>query len=138
IQVGGSDQWGNITAGIDLIRRVEGGEAHGLVGPLFTTASGAKFGKTEGGAVWLDPALTSPYKFYQFWYNVDDRDVEPYLKLFTLNAREQITALMVQQKQDPAARAAQRALAQDVTTRAHGGTATAGVIRATAMLFGDF
>ena len=138
LQVGGSDQWGNITAGVELIRRVENGDAHGLVAPLVTTASGQKFGKSEAGAIYLDPALTSPYKFYQFWMNVDDRDVEPYLKLFTLNAREQITALMVQQKQDPAARAAQRALAQDVTTRAHGGTATAGVIRATAMLFGDF
>src|SRR5438128_12144442 len=120
LQVGGSDQWGNITAGVELIRRVENGDAHGLVAPLVTTASGQKFGKSEAGAIYLDPALTSPYKFYQFWMNVDDRDVEPYLKLFTLNAREQITALMVQQKQDPAARAAQRALAQDVTTRATG------------------
>src|SRR5213594_2926184 len=83
IQVGGSDQWGNITAGIDLIRRVEGGEAHGLVAPLVTTASGAKFGKSEAGAIWLDPNLTSPYRFYQYWMNVDDRDVEGYLKLFT-------------------------------------------------------
>src|SRR5207247_3719552 len=76
LQVGGSDQWGNITAGIDLIRRVEGGEAHGLVAPLVTTASGAKFGKSEAGAIWLDPALTSPYAFYQFWVNTDDRDTE--------------------------------------------------------------
>jgi len=79
IQVGGSDQWGNITAGVDLIRRVESGEAHGLVAPLVTTASGAKFGKTEAGAVWLDPALTSPYQLYQFWVNTDDRDTERYL-----------------------------------------------------------
>src|SRR5438132_5880042 len=82
IQVGGSDQWGNITAGIDLIRRVEGGEAHGLVGPLVTTASGAKFGKSEAGALWLEPTLTSPDRFYQFWINTDDRDVERYLKVF--------------------------------------------------------
>src|SRR5438132_8224575 len=88
IQVGGSDQWGNITAGIDLIRRVESGDAHGLVAPLFTTASGAKFGKTEAGTIWLDPALTSPYKFYQFWLNTDDRDVERYLKFFSLKPRD--------------------------------------------------
>src|SRR5438094_9537314 len=104
VQVGGSDQWGNITAGIDLIRRVEGGEAHGLVAPLFTTASGGKFGKTEGGAIWLDPALTSPYKFYQFWLNSDDRDVERYLKLFTFLSREEIRDLMAHLKAHPAAR----------------------------------
>src|SRR5207245_6540002 len=91
IQVGGSDQWGNITAGIDLIRRVEGGEAHGLVAPLITTAAGAKFGKTEGGAIWLDPALTSPYQFYQFWVNTDDRAGAGYLRLFSLNPRGAIT-----------------------------------------------
>jgi tyrosyl-tRNA synthetase len=83
LQVGGSDQWGNITAGVELIRRIENAEAHGLVAPLVTMASGRKFGKTEEGAIYLDPQLTSPYKFYQFWINVDDRDVEKYLKLFT-------------------------------------------------------
>ncbi len=138
IQVGGSDQWGNITAGIDLIRRVEGGEAHGLVAPLFTTAAGAKFGKTEGGAVWLDPALTSVYKFYQFWLNTDDRDTERYLKLFTFLPRAEIDALLVQLKTTPAARAAQRALARDVTERVHGPDATAKVIRASEVLFGGF
>jgi len=138
IQVGGSDQWGNITAGIDLIRRVEGGEAHGLVAPLFTTATGAKFGKTEGGAVWLDPALTSVYKFYQFWLNTDDRDTERYLKLFTFLPRAEIDALLVQLKTTPAARAAQRALARDVTERVHGPDATAKVIRASEVLFGGF
>src|SRR3989449_10933658 len=92
VQVGGSDQWGNITAGIDLIRRVEGGEAHGLVAPLVTTASGAKFGKSEAGALWLGPALTSPYQFYQFWINTDDRDAERYLKLFTRLSQEEIAA----------------------------------------------
>src|SRR5205823_6958746 len=89
VQVGGSDQWGNITAGIDLIRRVADGAAHGLVAPLFTTATGAKFGKTEGGAIWLDPVMTSAYQFYQFWINTDDRDVERSLKLFTLLPRQE-------------------------------------------------
>src|SRR5437870_3276427 len=138
IQVGGSDQWGNITAGIDLIRRVEGGEAHGLVAPLITTASGAKFGKTEDGAVWLDPALTSPYQFYQFWVNTDDRDMAGYLKLFSLKPRAEIDALLAQLKANPAAREAQRALARDVTERVHGPEAAAKVIRASEVLFGDF
>src|SRR6059036_3130193 len=106
LQVAGSDQWGNITAGVDLIRRVENGEAHGLVAPLVTTATGSKFGKTEAGAIWLDPAMTSPYKFYQFWINVDDRDVESYLKLFTLKPRQEIDALMSEQKRHSAARPA--------------------------------
>jgi tyrosyl-tRNA synthetase len=138
VQVGGSDQWGNITAGIDLIRRVEGGEAHGLVAPLFTTATGAKFGKTEGGAIWLDPTLTSVYKFYQFWLNTDDRDTERYLKLFTFLPRAAIDALLAQLTANPAARAAQRALARDVTERVHGPDAAAKVIRASEVLFGDF
>ncbi|HVH10133.1 MAG TPA: tyrosine--tRNA ligase [Gemmatimonadales bacterium] len=138
IQVGGSDQWGNITAGIDLIRRVEGGEAHGLVAPLFTTATGAKFGKTEGGSVWLDPALTSVYKFYQFWLNSDDRDAERYLKLFTLLQRPEIDALLAALKANPGARAPQRALARDVTERVHGAVATANVMRASEVLFGAF
>jgi len=138
LQVGGSDQWGNITAGVELIRRVENGVAHGLVAPLVTTASGEKFGKSESGALHLDPALTSPYKFYQFWMNVDDRDVESYLKLFTLKPREEIAALAAQRKQDAAERAAQRALAHEVTARAHGETTAAGVARASAVLFGDF
>src|SRR5438105_5457601 len=138
VQVGGSDQWGNITAGIDLIRRVEGGEAHGLVAPLFTTAAGAKFGKTEGGAIWLDPALTSVYKFYQFWLNTDDRDTERYLKLFTFLPRAEIDALLARLKATPAAREAQRALARDVTERVHGPEAAAKVIRASEVLFGDF
>src|SRR5438132_1089159 len=101
IQVGGSDQWGNITAGIELIRRVEGGEAHGLVAPLVTTASGAKFGKSEAGAIWLDPALTSPYAFYQFWVNTDDRDTESHLKLFSLKSPEELKQLLHRAKQNP-------------------------------------
>jgi len=137
LQVAGSDQWGNITAGIDLIRRVENAEVHGLVAPLVTRASGQKFGKTESGAVYLDRELTSPYKFYQFWINVDDRDVENYLKLFTLKTREDISELIVQQKRSPAARPAQRALAADVTAQAHGAEVLDGVQAASAILFGE-
>ena len=137
IQVGGSDQWGNITAGMDLIRRVESGEAHGLVAPLVTMASGAKFGKSEAGAIYLDPALTSPYNFYQFWYNVDDRDVESYLKLFTLLPRADVEEQLKAHKKDPSRREAQRTLAMTVTTMVHGKEAVAGVVEAAAALFGD-
>ncbi|HXF96881.1 MAG TPA: tyrosine--tRNA ligase [Gemmatimonadales bacterium] len=138
LQVGGSDQWGNITAGVELIRRVEHAEVHGLVAPLVTTAAGRKFGKTEGGAVWLDPTLTSPYRFYQFWINTDDRDVEAYLKLFTLRPREEIKDLMARHQKRPADRVAQRALAQDVTERVHGPATAAAVAEASAVLFGGF
>jgi tyrosyl-tRNA synthetase len=137
IQVGGSDQWGNITAGIDLIRRVEGGDAHGLVAPLVTMASGAKFGKTEAGAIYLDPALTSPYKFYQFWYNVDDRDVESYLKLFTLLPRQDIEAQMKPHKKDPSRREAQGKLAVEVTSMVHGKQAALNATAVNAILFSD-
>jgi len=138
IQVGGSDQWGNITAGIDLIRRVAGGEAHGLVAPLVTMASGAKFGKTEAGAIYLDPALTSPYKFYQFWYNVDDRDVESYLKLFTLRPRGEIAERMTQHQKDPSRREAQGTLATEVTKLVHGEEAVSNATGVSAILFSDF
>ena len=137
IQVGGSDQWGNITAGIDLIRRVEGGEAHGLVGPLVTTASGAKFGKSEAGALWLDPTLTSPYRFYQFWINTDDRDVERYLKVFTLLSQDEIKALLKSHHKDPGRREAQEKLAIEVTQLVHGDTARSAVVAAE-ILFGEF
>jgi len=137
LQVGGSDQWGNITAGVDLIRRIENAEAHGLVAPLVTMASGQKFGKTEAGAIYLDPKLTSPYKFYQFWINVDDRDVEKYLKLFTLKTQGQIEELASLQTRDPAGRPAQRALAAEVTTRVHSADVLQGVQAASAILFGD-
>ena len=137
LQVAGSDQWGNITAGVELIRRVENADAHGLVAPLVTRASGQKFGKTESGAVYLDPEMTSPYKFYQFWINVDDRDVENYLKLFTLKTRTEIADLVAQQQADPAERPAQRALAADVTTRVHGADVLQSVQAASAILFGD-
>jgi len=137
LQVGGSDQWGNITAGVELIRRIENAEAHGLVAPLVTMASGRKFGKTETGAIYLDPGLTSRYKFYQFWINVDDRDVEQYLKLFTHLASDEIRDTMAQQAANPARRSAQRALAAAVTTLVHGAEVLSGVQAASAILFGE-
>jgi len=120
LQMGGSDQWGNITAGIELIRRTDGGVAHALTAPLVTTASGAKFGKSEGNAVWLDPRQTSPYAFYQFWMHVDDRDIGRYLRFFTLMPRATITDLDVATKDEPEKREAQQLLARDVTARVHG------------------
>ena len=120
LQLGGSDQWGNITAGIDLIRRTGGGEAHGLVLPLVTTTTGTKFGKTEAGAVWLDPARTSPYRFFQFWINADDRDVGRYLRYFTLLTRQEVAALDAATTEHPERREAQQRLAVEVTTRVHG------------------
>jgi tyrosyl-tRNA synthetase len=141
IQVGGSDQWGNITAGIDLIRRVEAGEAHGLVAPLVTTASGAKFGKSEAGALWLDRALTSPYRFYQYWINADDRDLERYLKLFTFlpqDGPQGIARLLQRHAEDPSRREAQAVLAREVTTLVHGHQATSNASEASLILFDAF
>jgi tyrosyl-tRNA synthetase len=123
LQCGGSDQWGNITAGLELIRRTDGGEAHALTFPLVTNSSGTKFGKTESGSVWLDSERTSPYQFYQFWINVDDRDVVRYLKFFTLLSRDEIESLDREVSDRPQERAAQRALAREVTTRVHGSSA---------------
>lgn len=123
LQVGGSDQWGNITAGLELIRRTDGGETHAMTFPLVTNSSGTKFGKTESGSVWLDPERTSPYQFYQFWINVDDRDAARYLRFFTLLSREEIESLEKEIADRPEARAAQQALAHDVTTRVHGSPA---------------
>ncbi|HJQ10268.1 MAG TPA: tyrosine--tRNA ligase [Gemmatimonadaceae bacterium] len=120
LQMGGSDQWGNITAGMELIRRVEGKTAHALTLPLVTTASGTKFGKTEAGAVWLDPARTSPYQFYQYWINVDDRDAGKFLRMFTLLSRVEIESLEQSIEKAPEKREAQQALARDVTARVHG------------------
>jgi tyrosyl-tRNA synthetase len=136
LQMGGSDQWGNITAGIELIRRVRSQRAHGLVLPLVTTAAGVKFGKTEAGAVWLDPALTSPYRFYQFWLNTDDRDVGKYLGFFTLLEPDVIAGTLAAHEQDPGRRAAQRLLAAEVTRRVHGPDELARAERASALLFG--
>jgi tyrosyl-tRNA synthetase len=120
LQIGGSDQWGNITAGLELIRRTEGGEAHALTFPLLMTASGAKFGKTESGNVWLDPERTSPYKFYQFWINIEDRDAARYLRFFTMLSRQEIEALEREIVDRPQERAAQQAIAREVTARVHG------------------
>src|SRR5512139_3236811 len=136
LQMGGSDQWGNITAGTELISRKEGASAHALVLPLLTTASGQKFGKTEGGAVWLDPARTSPYQFFQFWVNTDDRDVERLLKFFTFFPLDEIAALMAEQARDPGKRPAQRRLAEELTARVHGKDVAASVVEATRVLFG--
>jgi tyrosyl-tRNA synthetase len=135
LQMGGSDQWGNITAGTELIRRVEGREAHGLCAPLLTTAAGAKFGKSAGGAVWLDPEQTSPYKFYQFWINVDDRDVESYLKIFTFKTQDEIAGLMEQHAADAGARGPHHALARDLTARIHGADAVDRVAAASQVFF---
>ncbi len=137
LQLGGSDQWGNITAGIELIRRAGGADAHGLVLPLITTASGVKFGKTEAGAVWLDSARTSPFQFYQFWINTDDRDVGRYLRYFTLEPREEITALDTETTEHPERRVAQLRLAYDVTARVHGAGAADAAKRVSAVLFGE-
>jgi tyrosyl-tRNA synthetase len=136
VQMGGSDQWGNITAGIDLVRRIEGGRAFGVVFPLVTNDAGTKFGKTEAGNVWLDPDLTSPYRFYQFWVNADDADVVGYLKSFTLLGREEIGALESAVRDEPHRRAAQQALAEDVTRRVHGEAGLAKARQATEALFG--
>jgi tyrosyl-tRNA synthetase len=136
LQIGGSDQWGNITAGIELIGKREGKAAYGLVFPLITNTSGSKFGKSEAGNVWLDPSKTSPYQFYQFWINTDDRDVERYLKLFTFLPLEEISSVMAEQARDPGKRPAQRRLAWDVTERVHGRAAADEAVRASEALFG--
>jgi tyrosyl-tRNA synthetase len=136
LQMGGSDQWGNITAGTELIARKEGGSAHGLTFPLLTTATGAKFGKSEQGNVWLDPARTSPYQFFQFWLNNDDRDVERLLKFFTFFPLDEIAAIMAEQVRDPGKRPAQRRLAEEMTARIHGEEAVRSVVAASRVLFG--
>ena len=135
-QTGGSDQWGNITAGIDLVRRMRGEKAYGITFPLMMGAGGHKFGKTEAGAVWLDPALTSPYRFYQYWMRVDDRDVIRYLRYFTLLDPDEISELESAHAERPHERGAHRALAEDVTQRVHGGDGLASAQRATGVLFG--
>ena len=135
LQMGGSDQWGNITAGIDLIRKLRAKKAHGLVWPLMTTASGMKFGKTEAGAVWLDAALTSPFKFYQFWLNTDDRDVVKYLRYFTFLEYLMIADLEKATTEAPEKRDAQRVLAREVTTLVHGLEHTARAEHASSVLF---
>jgi tyrosyl-tRNA synthetase len=137
LQMGGSDQWGNITAGIDLVRKLRAQRAHGLVWPLLMTASGAKFGKTEAGTIWLDPARTSPYKFYQFWLNTDDNDAVTYLKYFTFLDRPAIEALEATTKTAAAKREAQRVLAREVTALVHGADQVTRAEHASAVLFGE-
>jgi tyrosyl-tRNA synthetase len=136
LQTGGSDQWGNITAGVDLIRRVEGARVNALATPLVTKADGTKFGKTESGTVWLDASMTSPYAFYQFWLNADDRDVVDLLKYYTFRSREEIGDLEEQTREKPYLRTAQRALADDITTLVHGAEETERIKAASAALFG--
>ena len=136
LQLGGSDQWGNITAGIELIRRVDGAEAHGLTVPLVTTASGTKFGKTEAGAVWLDAGRTSPYAFYQFWLGIEDHDAGRYLRYFTLLSKAEVEALDAATAAAPEKRAAQIALARDVTRRVHGESALEAAEQVSSFFFG--
>lgn len=136
LQMGGSDQWGNITTGTELIRRMEGGEAFALTCPLITKADGSKFGKTEGGNVWLDPAKTSPYKFYQFWLNCSDVDTSKYIRIFTLMGKEEIEALESQHSQNPEARILQKALAKDITCRVHSERDYELAVSASELLFG--
>lgn len=138
LQQGGSDQWGNLTAGLDLIHRLEpDAVVHALATPLMTKADGTKFGKTEGGAVWLDPEMTTPYAFYQFWLNVDDRDISRYLRILSFKSREELEELEKVTEERPQARAAQRALAEELTTLVHGADQCAAVIAASKALFGQ-
>jgi tyrosyl-tRNA synthetase len=137
LQMGGTDQWGNITAGIDLVRKLRAKKAHGLVWPLMTTAAGTKFGKTEAGTVWLDASRTSPFKFYQFWLNTDDRDAIAYLKYFTFLDRNRIAALEEATGRAPEKREAQRVLAREVTTAVHGAEQVARAEHASSLLFGE-
>jgi tyrosyl-tRNA synthetase len=136
LQFGGSDQWGNITAGVDYIRRRGGGPVHAFVTPLVTKSDGTKFGKTESGSVWLDAEMTSPYAFYQFWVNVDDADVVRYLKYFSFKTQDELVELELATTERPAAREAQRALARELTTLVHGEGECERVIAASQALFG--
>lgn len=137
LQLGGSDQWGNITTGTELIRRTLGGEAYALTCPLITKADGGKFGKTESGNVWLDPRYTSPYKFYQFWLNVSDADAEKYIKIFTELSREEVEALVEQQKADPGLRPLQKRLAEEVTVMVHSRQDYEAAVEASQILFSN-
>ena len=137
LQLGGSDQWGNITTGTELIRRVEGGEAYALTCPLITKADGGKFGKTESGNVWLDPKRTSPYKFYQFWLNVSDADAEKYIKIFTSLTREEIEGLVNEQAADPSQRPLQKRLAKELTTMVHSAADYEAAVEASQILFSN-
>ncbi len=137
LQLGGSDQWGNITTGTELIRRTLGGEAYALTCPLITKADGGKFGKTESGNVWLDPRYTSPYKFYQFWLNVSDADAEKYIKIFTSLSREEIEELVAEQAKDPGLRPLQKRLAKEITTMVHSAEEYEAAVEASQILFSN-
>jgi len=136
LQLGGSDQWGNIVTGTELIRRKGGGEAYAVTTPLIKKADGTKFGKTESGSVWLDSERTSPYQFYQYWLNASDEDAENFIKIFTLKDQEEIEALIASHKEEPHLRSLQKALAEDITTRVHGAEALKTAIAASKILFG--
>lgn len=137
LQLGGSDQWGNITTGTELIRRMDGGEAYAITCPLITKADGTKFGKTEGGNVWLDPKRTSPYKFYQFWVNVSDADAAKYIKIFTDLTQDEIAALEQQQAADPGQRPLQKRLAKEITTMVHSAQDYETAVEASQILFSN-
>ncbi|MFB7473909.1 tyrosine--tRNA ligase [Kitasatospora sp. NPDC056184] len=137
LQTGGSDQWGNLTAGTDLIRKADGKSVHALSTPLIVKADGTKFGKTESGTVWLDPELTTPYAFYQFWLNADDRDVPTFLRIFSFRSKEEIEELERETTERPAARLAQRALAEELTTLVHGADQYERAVAASKALFGQ-
>jgi tyrosyl-tRNA synthetase len=137
LQLGGSDQWGNIVAGLDLIRRVESGSAHALTVPLLAKSDGSKFGKTAGGSVWLDPAMTSPYAFFQFWLNTEDKDIINFLKVFSFKSHEEISALERSHSENPGLRGAHRELARELTSLVHGANTTARVESAAKALFGQ-
>ena len=137
LQMGGSDQWGNITTGTELIRRMNGGEAYAITCPLITKSDGTKFGKTEGGNVWLDPKRTSPYKFYQFWINVSDEDAKKYIKIFTNLSQEEIAELTAEQDKDPGLRPLQKRLAQEITTMVHSAEEYENAVEASQILFSN-
>ena len=137
LQLGGSDQWGNLVSGVDLIRRVTGSAVHALATPLITKPDGTKYGKTEGGAIWLSPDLMSPYTFYQFWVNRSDAEIPGLLRVFTFRSREEVEALEIQTRDEPAARAGQHVLAGDVTTLVHGAQECAKAVAASKALFGQ-
>lgn len=137
LQLGGSDQWGNIVAGLDLIRKVEGASAHCLTIPLMTKSDGTKFGKTAGGSIWLDPEMTSPYAFYQFWHNSDDADIPKYLKVFSFKSKTEIESLITEHETNPGARMAHRALARELTSLVHGIEECDSAEKAAKALFGQ-
>ncbi|MBT8280828.1 MAG: tyrosine--tRNA ligase, partial [Muriicola sp.] len=137
LQMGGSDQWGNITTGTELIRRIGGGKGYALTCPLITKADGTKFGKSEDGNVWLDAHRTSPYKFYQYWINTSDEDAEKYIKIFTFLSRAEIENLIKEHQEAPHLRVLQKKLAEEVTTMVHSKADLENAIRASAILFGN-